>query len=676
MKTNFFRHAFTHFALFNLIFLILQFIYVLAQGGSFLKAIPLPFAVHLQIAMAALIQLGLYLCLTILQTFWLWGLKDSYLEKPSLEFWLLIIYFLSLLTILSLNCYFFPLSLFSRLFLPEISIHVIQLVMIACLLGISLLMLKALLKAYLLAPVSISALLGAISLLFFMTYRQIPIDSNRQSTQPNIIIIGVDSLSPERINKTDTPNLNQFISNSAHFKEAISPLARTYSAWASILTGLYPLHHQARYNLMPAELVKSSKSIAWTMQNMGYQTIFATDERRFSTIDKDFGFQTIVGPQLGVNDILLGTFYDFPLSNFLINLPISRWLFPYNYLNRASHFSYYPNSFSQALENSIAQSNPQKPLFLAVHFAIPHWPYAWAASSPAEVGDIYSVKEREGLYFAAIHEADKQVGLLLNYLRQAGLLENSMVIILSDHGESLYESGSRKTNPQKYQGTQKSHLVDYFKRKTSTELEMSAGHGSDLLSPSQFHCLLAFNIYNKNQQINPKQEIGTRVALIDLAPTIFSFLNLPLRPNFDGISLFDAILNKQPLPEKRIFILESGELPNQIVSRERARVLGKLLYEVNFQNNQLQIRKERLPLLDALKLYGILEGEWLVALYPDDSKYITVILNLNDGQWTDDLNSSFAKSSPVGPMLKQLLEFYQKELSSYPKSKVTPNLLE
>ncbi|ASQ47122.1 sulfatase-like hydrolase/transferase [Legionella clemsonensis] len=677
MNKKFFPHYFTNFILFNALFLGLQFIAVLSQSGGFLNAIPLPLNVYLQIAAAAVIQVLLYFLLALIQLFWLWGIKDNYLAKISLERWQLIIFAFSVITILSANCYFFPLSLFSRLFLPAIPIFFIQIVMIISLLFLGLFTVIALLKAYFRSPILLTAVLGIVILISFFNffYQHVPFADQRQTQQPNIILIGIDSLSAERINKVNTPNLYQFINNSVSFKEAITPLARTYSAWASILTGLYPLHHKARYNLMPSHLIKSSESLAWILQKKGYTTIFATDERRFSTIDKDFGFQKIVGPRLGVNDILLGTFYDFPLSNFLINSSLGRYLFPYNYLNRASHFSYYPSSFDEALNQTLKKTAPQKPLFLAVHFALPHWPYAWAASSPAEVGDVYSVQEREGLYFSAVYEADKQVGTLLGRLKEAGLLQNAMVVILSDHGESLYQSGSRRTSLTNYQGEGKSSLADYFKRKTSTELEMSAGHGSDLLSPIQFHCLLSFNFFNHNKLVLQRKIVDARVALIDIAPTIYAYLKLPLKPHFDGISLLNAILSNQR-PEKRIFFLESGELPNMIVSQERARTLGRLLYEVNSNNNQLQLREDKLPLLDALKLYAILDGDWLVALYPDDYRYITVILRLSNDQWTDNLNSPFARSSPAKSMLKQLLQFYQQELSSYPKSKVTPDLLE
>ncbi|WP_231861962.1 sulfatase-like hydrolase/transferase [Legionella hackeliae] len=635
----------------------------------------MPLAVYLQIAAAVFIEILLYILLTLAQMCWLWGIKDSVLEKISLDHWQIAIYIVSIIAILSTNCYFFPLSLFSRLFLPAVPLLFIKIIMIISLVILGVFTLLAGIKLFLRHPRVLVVFMVGLLLFFFIFKHSPTYASKRQTTQPNIIIIGVDSLSAERINQFHTPNLYQFINNSVSFKEAITPLARTYSAWASILTGLYPLHNQARYNLMPPGLVKSSESIVWTLQKKGYQTIFATDERRFSPIDKDFGFQTIIGPQLGVNDVLLGTFYDFPLSNFFINYSYTGWLFPFNYLNRASHFSYYPQSFDSALNEALQQTDPTKPLFFAVHFALPHWPYAWASSSPAEVGDVYSVKEREGLYFASINEADKQVGLLLNTLKKTGLLQNSMVIVLSDHGESLYQPGSRETTMKNYQGGGQSKLADYFKRKTSTALDKSAGHGSDLLSPIQFHCLLSFNVFNNNNFVLKGKVIDARVALIDIAPTIYSFLKIPVSRNFDGISLLATIIHNQPL-EKRAFLLESGELPNQIVSRDRAKVLGKLLYEVNPKTNQLQLRRDKLPLLNALKLYAILDGDWLVALYPDDYQYITVILRLSDGHWTDDLNSSFAQTSPAKPLLKELLQFYQEELSAYPKSKVTPGLLE
>lgn len=651
------RTWFSQFMLYNLVFLSLQVGFILAQGGGFLRAVPLPTIVYVELALTLGLHVGLYLLLSLLQTGLLCGVVKRRPNPAAVEYWHVAIWTLSACALLTINAYFFPLSIFSRKFLPELPHTLLLVLMLFSLLPLGLLALNALLMSSrkFLAVIFLPLFLWSV---FLISPKLAQVAPAMQTSQPNIIVIGVDSLSPGSISRQNTPNLAQFIQQSVQFEETISPLARTYPAWASILTGLYPYHHQAHYNLMPADLVNSQASIAWTMRDLGYQTVFATDDRRFNNLGKEFGFQHIIGPKLGVNDALLGTFNDFPLSNFLINLPIGQRLFPYNHLNRASHFSYYPQTFDTALHHELASRNHESPLFFAVHFTLPHWPYAWAQSSPAQVKDEYSVKEREQLYLAAIQQVDRQVATLLNNLKTQGYLENSLVILLSDHGETLYLPGTRQTSMTGYLGHGPSKLADYFVHKTSTALDMSSGHGSDLLSPEQYRCVLAFKIYKNQQLTTPAKKIKTRVALIDIAPTITQFLSVPMQQSPDGISLLGAIQNhNEPLPE-RAFIMESGMLPNQFLSREKARVLGKKFFTVT-PNGQLQLHKQELPTLDAMKLYAIIKGDFILALYPDDKGYIPVTLRLSDRRWVDELSHEFALKAPSRHLLTQLQQIYQ-----------------
>ena len=361
-------------------------------------------------------------------------------------------------------------------------------------------------------------------------------------------------------------------------------------------------------------------------------------------MNEAFGFQKIIGPRLGVNDFLIGTFNDFPLSNLLINTRLASGIFPYNYINRASHFVYYPQTFDNALTKTLRWRNQTKPLFLAVHFTLPHWPYAFASSTPAQVKDEYDVTEREQLFSTAIHQADSQVAHLLNTLKQYGYLNNSIVFLLSDHGETLYKKGSRQTRLERYQGPSLNKLADYFKRKTSTTLDKSAGHGSDLLSKEQYHCVLAGKIYQNNKPRHLIQTIKTRVALIDINPTIGAYLNLSKAHPTDGISLFNTMLNALSLP-KRTFLMESGMLPNQFLSREQARLLGEKYFLVDKKTGQLQLKTSQLATLNAMKLFAIIRGDWVLAFYPDDGGYIPVTQRLSDGAWTDEFDSAFAKKA-------------------------------
>ena len=478
-------------------------------------------------------------------------------------------------------------------------------------------------------------------------------------SKPHLILIGIDSLHPQSIDQAETPTLASFINQSLWFKETISPLAHTYPAWTTILTGLYPAHHHATYNLMPTQQTSTHKSIAWTLQKAGYQTLFATDDRRFNTLDKEFGFQTIIGPKRGVNDVLIGSFNDFPLSNFLINLPIGRLLFPYNHMNRASYFSYYPSTFNHALHNVLSSQQANTPLFMAVHFTLPHWPYAFAPSDPELVNDEYRVDHREPLYHAALHAVDQQVALLLATLKQQGYLSNSLVVLLSDHGETLYTPDSRQTTRATYQGTGTSKLEAFLLKHTATVLNKSAGHGSDLLSPTQYHCVLAFQTYFANRLISPSATLSQRVALMDIAPTLLAFSDLKNEHTMDGVSLMGILKHPKVILPPRSFVMESGMFPNQLLSKEKARQLGQEFFTVNSTHGLLQLQVNKLPILDRLKLYAIIKDDWLLALYPmPEGGYLPIIQQLSTGRWIDDLRTPFARSSEAQALLHQLTQFY------------------
>ena len=660
-KTTPYWTWFIFFSVYNLVFLSQQFAYIASDSTTFLHGVSLPFTIYYELIATLLIHILLYILLAALQTLLLLGLTLWHLSTASLRRWHISIWLLCVCTLITSNIYLFPLSRFSVLFLPILPHALVMTILLLSLLIMGMLILNLLFFIIQRYPKLITgSLLIGFGLSVTVFKAKIPDEYPSQSKNPNIILIGVDSLNPNKINAKDMPTLTDFINHGILFKETITPLARTYPSWTSILTGLYPLHHHAHYNLMPPDLVNSFKSIAWTLKHQGYQTLFATDDRRFSNMGKEFGFQTVIGPKIGANDLFMGSLNDFPLSNLLINLPLSQWLFPYNYINRASHFSYYPHSFDKALQHGLSTNNTSKPMLIAVHFTLPHWPYTWASSSPTVINDKDKHQQNESLYQLGLQQVDQQVAHFLSFLRKNGYLKNSMVILLSDHGETLALPGSRQTNATNYQGLNPSRFVDYLERKNAPAIDISEGHGSDLLSPDQYHCLLAFKIYQKSKLITPSKIINTRIALIDIAPTILNFLNLN-HSNMDGVSLLDTLIGDEKPPAKRFFIMESGMLPNQIISRQKAIELGKRLFRILPSQGQLQLRKDQLPTLDAMKLYAILDGDWIVALYPDDKDYIPITQRLSNGKWTDELDSDFAKNSPAKNMLRKLHHFYNKD---------------
>lgn len=643
------------FILFNLCFFALQLILIYSEAGNFVSLIPLPWRVYEELILTFLLQFSLYLLLSLLQTFLLLGVvRRSWFNHYSSERWLVIIWVLSLCAILSANAYYFPLSLFSKVLCPPLTELSVIILLYSSLFILILLALNAL--TYYRSIMKI-LVVGVPSLLALSFYHQ-PSSHQPNLSQPNVIILGIDSLSPESVSPQLMPNLSRLLARSTHFTNSISPLARTYPAWSSILTGLYVKHHHATENLFTKTAVNSRASMVWTFNKHGYRTLYATDDRRFNGIDKDFGFQKIIGPKLGINEILLGTYNDFPLGNLLINLRLTRMLFPYNYANRASFFSYYPETFSQQLESELKRESLTKPLFLAIHFTLPHWPYAWARSRAEEVNNEFSLTERAKLYEQALKKVDQQLAAVYALLQNQQLLNNTMLIILSDHGEVLYSANTRLTNTMNYQGNGPSQLENYFNRHTATDLDKSAGHGSDLLSPKQYHTVLAFTIYQQSRALTAATSIDTRVALLDIAPTVFDFIHWPPPKQMDGISLLPTLLNpKRDLP-LRTFFMESGMFPNQAISKQKAIRIGQRFYKVNPYSDELELSQQGINTIAQQKLYGIIQNDWVLVVYPDREKKITVIQNLTSGKWSDDLSSPFAQTSPASQLFRQLNEFY------------------
>ncbi len=654
IKKSIYLQSLIYFCLYNIVFLCMQYAFAFTYSVDFINTIPLPSTVYIAISLTILAHFFLYLLLSLIQTSLIWGLMQCKFKIISDDRCHIIIWTLSIIALITANCYFFPLSLMSKLLIPEVPITILQILLLISVLILSVLLLNTLFFIVKQNPkVTSSFILILLSFIYLNDTKNVPINS-----EPNIIFIGIDSLSPHNLSNQHTPTINQFMNSGVVFKETISPLARTYPSWTSILTGLYPFHNNARYNLMPKDLVNSSQSIAFLLKKLNYETMYATDDRRFNNIGEEFGFNKIIGPKIGASDFIIGAFNDFPLSNLIINLKISQFLFPYNYINRASFVNYYPKSFDNALKDNLIL-NRHKKIFMAIHFTLAHWPYAWASSSPADLGNEYSITERQKLYLSSLERVDKEVKDLLQVLQQNGYLENSLVVLLSDHGEAMYNKGSRQTSLDRYQSKKPSIFADYLKRKTGTNLQKSFGHGSDLLSYDQYHCVLAFKIYKHNKLISSPKVINERVALIDIFPTLEDYLKMPAKSKVDGISLLNYINNKDLTPPSRTFIMESGILPNQILDRDKAKEVAKKLYEIDSKNGHVQIKKSKLKELNSQKLYAVIENNWLVALYPDDNGYIPITVNTKNGKWDDSLNTDFVKKSPAMNMLSYMQKFYK-----------------
>jgi len=193
--------------------------------------------------------------------------------------------------------------------------------------------------------------------------------------QPNIIVIGLDSLSPVHLDHHPgaMPALEKQLREATVFSQALTPLARTFPAWTSVLTAKYPVSSGARFNLTALEQVETGVTLPKLLQARGYATVYAQDERKFNNIDERFGFDAVIGPAAGAAEFVLTLFADHPVANLALLTPWAQPLFPYIAMNRASLVHYAPDEFVAAITKQLA-TDADKPLFLAAHFCLAHYP--------------------------------------------------------------------------------------------------------------------------------------------------------------------------------------------------------------------------------------------------------------------------------------------------------------
>ena len=421
-----------------------------------------------------------------------------------------------------------------------------------------------------------------------------PNSGSLQEEKPDIILLGIDSLRPDCLDAGDStvemPNIRGFVDDSLQFKTAYTPLARTYPAWNAILTGAYPGHNGAVFNLIENGYRNTEMAtLATRLKEAGYETVYATDEKRFSNVDESFGFDRILGPPMGAADFLLGTINDFPLSNLIVNTRLGRILFPYSYGNRAASVTYEPDTFLSLIENDL-ENNDEQPSFLCIHLCLSHWPYEWRTSYTPIISNTNTDKLR---YLQSLETVDRQFGQLLTILKNKGYFENAVVVLLSDHGEGLSTDNNQ---------------IDASDGSRRSLFGATMGHGTDVLNRKQYEVVLAFK--GVGERVMATGVSMQTAGLIDIAPTLLDLVDLsPEKPKqFDGISLRPWLEDADLKTYSRYFLVETGFSIPSILSAApnmaEAFSEGNTHYRVR-SNGRVVIKDESMPLLVSQKQYAV-----------------------------------------------------------------------
>jgi len=454
-----------------------------------------------------------------------------------------------------------------------------------------------------------SAAVASMGLAVIVIIADSPAGTLRQAAvEADIIFIGLDSLRADALGKGDTPAIDAFFSQAARFSDTTTPLARTFPAWVSLLSGKHPHTTGATVNLLPRHLIHTGETLPQTLRRSGYATVYAIDEVRFSNLDTSYGFDKMIAPPIGATDFLLGFFADTPLSNLLVNTYVGRKLFPYAHANRAAATTYDPDAFINRIEREIPTAGP---VFLATHLTLAHWPYSWAGADwTSDPDNLSGTDALATVYRKSLRRLDRQFSDLLQILSDSGLTRNATIVVFSDHGESLGEH--RNEHMHGAPGTMLSE-GKYF------------GHGTSVFAQDQYRVVLGIRSFGNAPIIIPEHgiDISAPVSLEDIAPTIVEAFSLDSTESYEGLSLLPLLQNEQEAKgtfSNRIRFTETefnpaGIAPGTVMTSSALKEAARF-YQVDPLTDRISIKESYIGEISEQRQFAAFRGSYLLATLP------------------------------------------------------------
>jgi arylsulfatase A-like enzyme len=285
-------------------------------------------------------------------------------------------------------------------------------------------------------------------------------------TAPNLLLIAVDSLRADRVfgpGARRFPTLSLLASRSARFRQAHVTVPRTFPSFVTLLTGRYPHHHGIRH-MFPsaAERARIGAALPATLAAAGWQTAVVSDYAGEIFARTPLGFESVDVPRFDMHTIVALRGLQVHLNALPYAAGLAEPLFPWV---RALSERADPSLLADRAARRIgelaadAQARGGKPFFATVFFSTPHFPYAAPYPyygrfvdplyegpflydkpplSAAAVGP-EDARHIQALYDGAVAAVDEQLARLLRVLEDSGAADNTIVVLLADHGENLWE---------------------------------------------------------------------------------------------------------------------------------------------------------------------------------------------------------------------------------------------
>ena len=340
-------------------------------------------------------------------------------------------------------------------------------------------------------------------------------------SKPNIILLTVDTLRSDRLgcygfDPSITPNIDRLAENGIRFTQAITGGSWTQAAFPVLLTSTYASMYGGCLGPLSPDRPSPIKSLA----ENGYSTAgFSTSPllSRSYGYERDFDHYVDLDP--GEKDPWLRNVKG---GHFLLKQPFTHSVSgllnidtkPVKIYNSAVDLT---DRLCDWIENT------KNPFFAWSHFMDVHWPYHLddSLTNPSQIAQAWkdvvhlhnanwnneriTPAQRDhyiNLYDMAVSYTDVQLGRLFNFLIERGLDQNTIIILVSDHGEEFLEH-------------------DRW------------GHWEDNLFDEILKVPLLISLPSKTQE----EVINEQVSTLDLMPTILDICDCSPAMGMKGKSL-------------------------------------------------------------------------------------------------------------------------------------------
>jgi arylsulfatase A-like enzyme len=339
------------------------------------------------------------------------------------------------------------------------------------------------------------------SILRLLVVAALVLTCGKDTSRFNVLLIGIDTLRADHLGcygyeRSTSPNIDQLAEEGIAFETAVSQCPWTLPSFASVLTSLYPTQHGAGINM--SQMGTAFPTMSGILGEEGYASGAILSSR-------------VLSPEFGVSR-------GFGYYN--VNMPGEK--------RDALKVTQLALSWLDALEG--------QPFFLFVHYFDPHMPYC----PPEPYDTLFDNGERSSLgpcfditplledgatlgehladlttgdwgrvvslYDGEIAFTDMAIGRLLSGLLERGLRRNTLVVLLSDHGEEFYEHGG-------------------------------LGHGHTLFSE-----VIRVPLIVSLAEVLPRQvRVKGQVRMVDVLPTVLDVLGIEREDPFEGVSLLGMV---------------------------------------------------------------------------------------------------------------------------------------